>query len=52
METDAAVEKQERFFHRSLQNACWRFAQLLWSADHNNWYVQPDVMCTTLQGSC
>ena len=27
METDAAVEKQERFFHRSLQNACWRFAQ-------------------------
>jgi hypothetical protein len=27
METDAAVEKQKHFFHSSLQNACWRFAQ-------------------------
>ena len=46
METDAAMEKQERFFHSSLQNACWRFAQLLCAADHKNWYVQRDVMCT------
>ena len=46
METDAAVEKQERFFHRSLQNACWRFAQFLCAADHKNWYVQRDVMCS------
>jgi len=27
METAAAVEKPKTFFHRSLQNACWRFAQ-------------------------
>ncbi len=28
METAAAVEKSENeFFHSSLQNACWRFAQ-------------------------
>lgn len=27
METEAAVEKQERFFHSSLQNAWGRFAQ-------------------------
>ena len=27
METAAAVEKPGKFFHRSLQNACWRFAQ-------------------------
>ena len=27
METGAAVEKQKQFFHSSLQNAYWRFAQ-------------------------
>jgi len=27
METAAAVEKPGKFFHSSLQNACWRFAQ-------------------------
>ena len=27
METAAAVEKTGKFLHRSLQNACWRFAQ-------------------------
>jgi len=27
METVGHVEKQVRFFHMSLQNACWRFAQ-------------------------
>jgi hypothetical protein len=27
MGTDAAVEKPGKFFHRCLQNACWRFAQ-------------------------
>ena len=25
METDGGVEKQRRFFHTSLQNACWAF---------------------------
>jgi len=46
METAAAAEKPGKFFHSRLQNACRRFAQLLCAADHNNWYVLRDVMCS------
>jgi hypothetical protein len=35
----------------SCLEACW-LPHLLWSADHNKWYVQWDVMCSNSNCWC
>jgi hypothetical protein len=48
METVATVEKPGKFFHSSLQNACWRFAQF--PQTRRRLTTKPDTSLATKTG--